>query len=191
MRLFDFHTETMAWAGGLVRLAVARPAAVTSIGWTAGEVVDHLAAVGCLCAGSAAGVAPDALPPADPEVDRLVAWQAAAGSFSTAFEPGGSVLERVMPTPVGLHPGATVLLVGTLEHLVHGLDLVPAVAPGAAPPDGLATEALARLVAHLDLLTEFRRLGYYGPSVPVGPDAGAAHRLAAFLGRTPSSMQEA
>lgn len=185
MHLIDFHRQAMDWAAGRV-IELDRPAALaapTRIGWTAAELVVHLVGVNVMCRNATLGIGPEAL--GDPSAlagdDPVGAHSRSSAALTGAFADP-SMYDRVLPTPVGPHPGATVLTVGTLENLVHAWDLTAAAS--AVIPDHLVDEALARITSLAALFDQFRGLGFYGPARPVEPDADRQERLLAFLGRT-------
>jgi len=185
MDLIDYHRAVMDWTGTHVAaLDPADLAAPTRIGWTANELVTHLVGVNVMCRNATYGMGPETL--GDPSAlagdDPIGAYQRSSAALTEAFADRG-VYDRIVPTPVGPHPGATVLTVGTLENLVHTWDL--AADADLDIPEHLVTEALARIASLAALFEQFRALDFYRTAQPVDPDAGPQQRLLAFLGRTP------
>jgi uncharacterized protein (TIGR03086 family) len=186
MRLIDFHHAAMAWtAHHFTALDQVALDAATAIGWTGRELVTHLVAVNTMCTNSSRGIGPDQLGDITAVVgdDPVGAWQSTARALTAAFADPDRYT-AIMPTPVGPHPGATVLTVGTLENLIHTTDLAPTRnQPGNPIPDELLTEALARIMSLAPLFDHFRTIDFYAPPRTVEPDAGPQQRLLAFLGR--------
>jgi uncharacterized protein (TIGR03086 family) len=190
MDLHDFHQAAQAFAAsvinGLDTAALARPAAT---GWTAAELVRHLAAVNALCANAADAIGPGQLGAAGvlPEQageEPAQAWQRTAAAFTGAFAAPARNLQVLMPTPLGEpYPGWVVLTQGSLENLVHAWDLGPALGTPLTLPADLVTEALARILEQGDLYRKFRDRGMYAKPVPPSPHATPQQRLLGYLGR--------
>jgi uncharacterized protein (TIGR03086 family) len=109
-------------------------------------------------------------------------FRSAAASLATGWRNSG--LDRQVKILSGEMPGESVFNITVMEYLTHGWDL--AVATGQTIPfsDEEACETLAK--AERTLPPELRGDGRaFGEVVPVSPDAPAASRLAAFLGRQP------
>lgn len=185
MRLIDFHGRVMA--GTAERMAAVSPSdlpGATKLDWTVADLIGHLATVNRMCRNSAAGIGPESL--GDPAAflggDLLEAWGRTRADFTAAFR-SPDVQKQLMPTPVGLHPGSTVLTVGTVENLVHGWDLAVALDQNVDLPDDLVAEALGRILTLGPLFEQFRSSDFYAAPQDVDPDALPQDRLLAFLGR--------
>ena len=114
------------------------------------------------------------VPAAAPQVDRLRAKACALLGAWAGETPAG--------VSVSGHAVTSELLVATaaLEVTVHGWDVGRSLGTGGPVPDELAQrllEVAERLVQPQDRAVRF------GPPLPVGPAAGPAERLLAFLGR--------
>lgn len=124
-------------------------------------------------------------PPSDRSADYLGADPRAAFADSVvacraAFaEPG--VLEKVVRTPLGEQRGAFYVHMRINELLAHGWDIASATGQSTDLEPELAKEALVGWQARLG---DKPRDGMpFGPEREARPDATAADRLAAFLGR--------
>jgi uncharacterized protein (TIGR03086 family) len=117
---------------------------------------------------------------ADPEAE----FRSAAAGVVTGWETYG--LNRQVGITGGARmPGEMVFNMTLMEYLAHGWDL--ATATGQDPPysDAEAIETLRR--AEGTLPPQYRGGDMpFGPAVPIGADAPALDRFAAFMGRHPS-----
>jgi len=105
--------------------------------------------------------------------DSLVACRAAFA------EPG--VLEKIVRTPLGEQPGSFYVHMRINELLAHGWDIAAATGQSTDLEPEIAKEALEMWRARLG---DKPRTGMpFGPEREAPPDATAADRLAAFLGR--------
>ena len=119
-------------------------------------------------------------------VDRLgtdpagVFRRSAAELQAAAARPG--VLERSQTTAVGVATGEDRVRWRIVDLLVHGWDLARATGVTAEPPADLVEDALTFARAQLPGQP---RAGRFADPQPVGDDAAAIDRLAAFTGRQP------
>lgn len=189
MTLTNFHKAAMTYASEHIA-ALDADRLGTPIegceGWTAADLVGHLAMVNTMCRNSTLGKGPDQLPTPEDLVgdDALGAYTATAAAFTAAYANEAEVFAKDMPTPVGMYPGSVVMTQGTLENLVHGWDLARSLGREATIPAELIGEALGRILGAQPLYQQFFEMEFYSPSVDVGPDAGPQDRLMAYLGRT-------
>ncbi|GAA4231759.1 TIGR03086 family metal-binding protein [Actinomadura meridiana] len=157
-------------------------------GWTVRQVGNHL--VGSLAiieAYTREDAEAIAVAETDRETERDLdgahpakAFGAAADSCLDAVSAFGA-LDREVPFVIGEVPGVFLTRVCLLESLVHGWD----VARGASTPydaDGDVVDAVA-VFAKEGPIEKRRTAGFFGPGLPVGPDAPAFTRLLALLGR--------
>jgi uncharacterized protein (TIGR03086 family) len=185
MNLLDFHAQCLSWTEALLERACGHEdQAVPGTTWNVGDLAAHLAAVNVMCASSAAGIGPEAMPDVSPLVAKgaIDAVRTTSTAFSQAFADQ-SILSTTVPTPVGPHNGSVVLTQGSLEHLIHGYDLATAIGADATMPAALVTEALGRIVEQPALFAQFREMGMYAPPSVAAPNAGPQERLLAALGR--------
>jgi len=126
----------------------------------------------------------EASPMPERGADRLGADPAGAYRRSAeelhaaAMRPG--VLERSQATPLGVATGADRLQWRVVDLLVHGWDLVQATGIAIELPDDLVERTLAIVRAELPSQP---RGGRFADPQPIGDDAPAIDRLAAFTGR--------
>ena len=113
--------------------------------------------------------------------DAAASYRASAEALREAFSQPG-VLERILPSPLGDQPGAGLVQMRVVEHLVHGWDLARATAQQPAFPDELAERTLAGMRSFLE--GRPREGGPFKAPQPVADDAPPLDRLAAFLGRS-------
>lgn len=189
MTLTNFHKAAMAFASEHIA-ALDVDGLGTPIqgceGWTAADLVGHLAMVNTMCGNSTSGKGPDQLPTPEELVgdDPLGAYARSAATFTAAYANEAEVFAKEMPTPVGMYPGNVVMTQGTLENLVHGWDLARSLGRDTMIPDEMVGEALGRILGAQPLYQQFFEMEFFSPSVAVGPDAGPQDRLMAYLGRT-------
>lgn len=112
-------------------------------------------------------------------------YQEAAKDLTAALDLPGA-MEKTIMAPIGPASGAQMMIMRTIEHVVHGWDL--------AVSQGLPTDGLDDLAGPLIPVCEalFAKLGDvvmerrpFAAPVPVEPDAPALDRLVALLGRDP------
>ncbi len=112
-------------------------------------------------------------------------YRVAADGLAAALRQPGA-LEKTIMSPVGPASGGQMMVLRTVEHVVHGWDV--AVSQGlptedldalAAPLIGVSEQLLAQLAG---VLAERRP---FADSRPVAADAPALDRLVALLGRDP------
>ena len=171
-----------AVARELTRLAEATPdwsAPAPVDGWTARDVVDHLATWfgGFLTSG---GVDLPAGPPvAD---DPVAAWRHRAHAVQALVEERGA--DDFTHPFLGTQPLAVAVdRFYTSDVFMHSWDLARASGQEARLDEGFAAELLGGMRAMEDAL---RSSGHYGPAVPVSPAAPVVDRLVAFIGRDPA-----
>ncbi|HET6705037.1 TIGR03086 family metal-binding protein [Amycolatopsis sp.] len=156
----------------------ARPTACAD--WDVRAVVNHLAHGNAKVAfwAGAGPPAPDGDHLGPAPVEAFAASVAAARAVLAA--PG--LLTRQVTTPLGEVPGMFLVHMRVNEYLAHGWDIADATGqPTDLLPD-LAARALAQWRSRFAAAPR-QPGGPFGPEVRAGPDATAADRLAAFLGR--------
>ena len=104
--------------------------------------------------------------------------QSAAALLAAAERPG--VLERIHATRLGAASGATRLQWRIADLLMHMWDLAQATGVAAELPDDLVEQAFVFVQAELPSQS---RAGRFAAPTPIGADASAIERLAAFTGR--------
>jgi uncharacterized protein (TIGR03086 family) len=148
-------------------------------GWTVRAVIDHL------IQGNLKTVSwtedGGAIPDGDHVgADALGAFERSVRAVRAVLsEPG--LFERTVPTPIGTVPGIMLVPMRKNEYLAHGWDIADATCqPTDFAPD-LAEQALEHWRARIGDAPR-QPGGPFGPARPVPEGAGAADRLAAFLG---------
>jgi uncharacterized protein (TIGR03086 family) len=117
--------------------------------------------------------------------DPAAVYRDSASDLVSAFSQPAA-LERVVQVPAGTVPGMVALHLRITEALVHGWDLAQATGQPARLPDDLAQEELE--FARGRSAPDVPRTGHpFGPVQPVGDNAPAIDRLAAYLGRPAGS----
>jgi uncharacterized protein (TIGR03086 family) len=115
--------------------------------------------------------------------DPKEAVRSAAAALRDATS-AADILERPWAMPGGDRPGAQAIAIGIMEVAQHGWDL--ARATGQQPALDPAVSELALELARQNLPPDDERPpAAFARSVPVGDDAPAHDRLAAFMGRQP------
>ncbi|MEV6898134.1 TIGR03086 family metal-binding protein [Amycolatopsis sp. NPDC051372] len=150
--------------------------------WDVRAVVNHLAHGNARVA-EWAGAGP-AAPPGDYlGADPPGAFTASvARAREVLAEPG--LATRLVTTPLGDVPGSLLVHMRLNEYLAHGWDVADATGqPTDFVPD-LAEQALESWRTRFGDQSRPPG-GPFAPELPAPPDAAAADRLAAFLGRTP------
>jgi uncharacterized protein (TIGR03086 family) len=100
------------------------------------------------------------------------------------------VFERMVTVPAGTVPGAVALHLRLTELLVHGWDLARATGqPTTGLPEDLAEQELAFSQVQLGRIPPDR--SPFAPPQPADDAAPAVDRLAALLGRDPSTQERA
>ena len=152
--------------------------------WDVGALISHF--VGTPRWAAAAVRTGDGSPAADRDYaagDYLASYDAAVRDALDAFAAPGA-LERAVTLPFGALPGAALLALLAQEQFTHGWDLARAAGQPTDLDPALAAELLARAGALVsDDLRGPDGTAFFGPATPPPPGAGAADRLAAFLGR--------
>lgn len=131
---------------------------------------------------------------ASPDVDETEDTDYAAGDMLTAYDEGikaaleafgtPGALEKTVALPFGEFPGAAFMALATVDHFVHGWDLVKATGQPPTFDEGLA----GRLLAQVRVMVPDQFRGPdpdapFGPKVEIADSAPNSDQLAAFLGR--------
>ncbi|MBE8525655.1 TIGR03086 family protein [Amycolatopsis sp. H6(2020)] len=111
-------------------------------------------------------------------VEAFAASVAAARAVLAA--PG--LFARQVTTPLGEVPGVFLVHMRVNEYLAHGWDIADATGQPTDLAPELASRALEQWRSRFGS-TPRQPGGPFGPEIPAPPDATAADRLAAFLGR--------
>jgi uncharacterized protein (TIGR03086 family) len=159
--------------------------------WTVRRLVNHLVGGNRLATRILRG---ERMPPVDQlgrrgsedqlGSDPANAFATSARELLAAIRAPG-VLDSVHTLPAGTLPGPAVVHLRTVEALVHGWDLSRATGRALSVPDELAEQELRFSRDLLGRMPEERRP--FEPSRPVDDGAPAIDRLAALLGRDPST----
>ncbi|SEC32860.1 TIGR03086 family protein [Amycolatopsis tolypomycina] len=148
--------------------------------WDVRAVVNHLAHGNAKVA-FWAGAGPP-VPDGDYLGPSPVSAFAASVAAARAVLAAPGLLARQVTTPLGEVPGVFLVHMRVNEYLAHGWDIADATGqPTDLLPD-LAAQALAQWRTRFGS-TPRQPGGPFGPEIPAPPDATAADRLAAFLGR--------
>jgi len=187
MQLHHFHRQAMDYAASTIRRLTIDNLDTQIVGcpdWTAADLVSHLAMVNTMCANATEGKGPELLPTPDALVgdDPITIYHATSERFSRSFEHD-ALLEQAMPTPIGEHPGATVLTQGSIENLIHGWDLDRSLGDDYGMPEELAIEAIGRILNAQAIYAQFFELEFFAPSGKPPVDATPEQRLTTYLGR--------
>jgi uncharacterized protein (TIGR03086 family) len=149
-------------------------------GWTVRDVINHLTTGNLLFAAIVSdGPRPDRSADHLGD-DHLGAFRVSVTRLSEAFAKH-DVLSGTYATPMGQGPGALLVSMRFNELMVHGWDIAKATGQSTDLDPELAEAALASFQA-----APFLPRGEgkpFGEAKPAPPDATAADRLAAFLGR--------
>jgi len=173
--LLDLTAELVAGLGDR-QWAAATPCSE----WSVADLVGHLTAGSNLFTAALGGEPPAGPGSPQPGSELVRAYQDAAGALLAAFRQPG-VMDKLVTVPFGSVPGSVALHLRLTELLAHGWDLARATGQPAAFPADLAEQEIAFCHATLGKIPPGR--SPFGPSRPVPPDAPAADRLAALLGR--------
>jgi uncharacterized protein (TIGR03086 family) len=149
--------------------------------WTVRDVINHLTTGNLLFV----AIVSDG-PKPDRSADHLgddhvAAFRSSIAQLAEAFAKH-DVLSGTYATPIGEGPGALLVSMRFNELMVHGWDIAKATGQSTDLDPALAEEALASFQA-----VPFLPRGEgkpFGESRPAPPDATAADRLAAYLGRS-------
>jgi uncharacterized protein (TIGR03086 family) len=157
-------------------------AATPCASWDVRALVNHF--VGSARWWGAVVAAQDAVPDADYAAgDFVAAYEESIRLAVAAFTAEGA-LERTIRLPFGEFPGAVLRDLAATEQFVHGWDLARAIGYSTDLDPELATGLLGG--ARLAITDAYRGpdgQAMFGPEAKAPPAAGAADRLAAFLGR--------
>lgn len=155
--------------------------------WTVGQVAFHAAydqfAWGsAVDGGPSAGVDPFD-PPSSPDRSPLELVDAGIARAVTAWTAVAPGTPRVpTPLPTGPMPAQAAAYACAMDAAVHAWDLAVALGRPSPLTDDLAAELLPVARTFVEPL---RRWGAFAAAVD-GPEAGAAHGLLRYLGRTPT-----
>ena len=159
--------------------------------WTYGQLLGHLvggdrAVVGILSGDAAPTsrprMAPDAnQPPPTPQDYRT--WN---GRLAQLFEQP-DILGAVHELPVGRLPGPQVVVLRSVEHLLHGWDLAKAAGASPVALEPAATTLMQPAQALLAAVGEQTLVGRrpFAPSVDVSAEADTVTQFVALFGRDP------
>lgn len=158
--------------------------------WTYGQLLGHLvggdrALVGILSDGTAPTrprTAPDANEP-PPTAQDYRTW---SGRLAELFDRP-EILGGVHEVPVGRLPGSQVVVLRSVEHLLHGWDLAKAAGASPAALEPAAASLMQPAHVLLAAVGEQTLAGRrpFAPSVGVSTDADDVTRFVALFGRDP------
>jgi uncharacterized protein (TIGR03086 family) len=153
-------------------------------GWSVDDLTGHLVMVNLMCANSLQGKGPETLPPLEDVVGASMrdAYSRTSAEFVRAFASASDVTMDC-PTPVGIFPAWVVQTQGSLEHLIHGVDLSRAAGLGLTPSEEIVADATTRILQNTSLYDTFRSMGMYSAPRVAAPNAPALDRLLGYLGR--------
>ncbi|HVV18455.1 MAG TPA: TIGR03086 family metal-binding protein [Pseudonocardiaceae bacterium] len=149
--------------------------------WTVRNVLNHIVTGNLLAEAIVGGQSHP-----DRSVDRLgrdpkrAFADSLAATREALSQPG--LMERTVTTPMGEAPGSTLVDMRVAELVVHGWDLATATSQSTDIDPELADRVLRKWQARLG--DRPRTLTPFADAQPVGDDASAADRLAAYLGRS-------
>ena len=151
--------------------------------WDVHALINHF--VGSARWGAALVAGKDDGPAADYAAgDYVAAYEESIRIASAAFTAEGA-LEQVVRMGQGDFPGAAVLGFITADQFTHGWDLARAIGQPTELDPELAEVLLAQARLHVtDAMRGPDGVALFGPEQPAPAGAGAADRLAAFLGRS-------
>jgi uncharacterized protein (TIGR03086 family) len=145
------------------------------------DLFDHMIGGASQFAPQLRGEEPKAFDPATlADGERHVALKEALHELQAAAKAPGA-LGRTVRLPFGEVPGEVLARFLTVDGMVHTWDLAAATGQRYDPPASLATDVLA--TAESLIAPEMRDGDTFAAAVPVGDDAPAVERLAAFTGR--------
>ena len=158
--------------------------------WTVRDLVNHIVGAASWYAITAeTGAAPTG------EHDELAA-DFTTGDVQSAFEQGAQravaafrapgAMDKTMTLPFGEMPGSAFVLLASTDTFTHAWDLAKAI----GQPSDLDPELAEQLLEFSKVAVPEEARGpegraVFGPVVEPPPDASAADRLAAYLGRQP------
>lgn len=152
--------------------------------WDVRALLNHLVGLNRTIAAAAATGGPMPDWPADLVGDDPGAAFADAATAADAVLRAPGALERSYPMPWGGMTGTSLASVTLLDLLLHAWDLAKATGQPATLDPQLCERALA--MGHGMMRDEYRGPGKpFGYEIPIGDDAPACDRLAAFYGRDP------
>ncbi|MFI5063194.1 MAG: TIGR03086 family metal-binding protein [Streptosporangiales bacterium] len=156
-------------------------------GWTVGDLVTHVIGTTMMYAALLGGAT------AAEAMSKLASATTTPASAISDFGHAACIVQRKLNNPdvvtgTAHHPAGDVTgnqLAGyaMVEWVLHGWDLSTATRQNAIIGFDLAQASYEEMVPDVERL---RRLGAFGPAIPVSADAPFADRLVALLGRAPS-----
>ena len=160
--------------------------------WTYGQLLGHLvggdrAVVGILSGETAPASRPARMAPAaDQPAPTPQDYRTWNGRLAQLFEQP-EVLSGVHQLPVGQLPGPQVVVLRSVEHLLHGWDLAKAAGASPADLEPAATSLMQPAQALLASVGEQTLAGRrpFAPSVDVSAEADTVTQLVALFGRDP------
>ena len=145
-------------------------------GWTARDVVDHLAWMPGLYLGAVGRPVPDL--PTEP----VAQWRAIDVVVRELLADDALLAQDTTTMAGQMTLGALIEMTGLMDLLVHTWDLARAT----GQDETLDPQECADFLAGIEPMDAMiRDSGQFGPRVPVPNDADAQTRLLAFTGRTP------
>jgi uncharacterized protein (TIGR03086 family) len=184
MDLNSFQQSCVQFSAQCVA-ATHQAASTTDIGgWSVNDLTGHLVMVNLMCANSLQGKGPETLPPLEDVVGTSLsdAFSRTSSEFVLTFANAADI-NRDCPTPVGIFPAWVVQTQGSLEHLIHGVDLSRAAGLGLIPSEEIVADAATRILQNTSLYDTFRSMGMYTAPLVAAPNASALDRLLGYLGR--------
>jgi uncharacterized protein (TIGR03086 family) len=173
----DAYDEAIYEVTGLLFGAMNHPGAPTG-SWSFDDLRQHVVQLCDQYAALAEGVAE---PPPDRGTDYVLAFGDAARRARHAFRQPDYLYARE-ETPIGLMPGSATVQHVVNELVVHAWDIAHAIGREVRVPDDIIDRC--RLSWQVYFETYGRPEFNFDPEKPAPPDASAADRLAAYLGRT-------
>jgi hypothetical protein len=184
MKLSEFQTACTTFSKEAITKAAAMPSC--SVGeWSLPDLSGHLVMVNIMCSRSLEGFGPETLPdPAEAIGSDVFATLSGTSTMFCSTFAAASDVNKICPTPVGPYPAYVVQTQGSLEHLIHGIDVAIAYELPLNVGDDVIADAATRILASAALYDQFRSMGMYSEPTAAAPDASAAVRLLAYLGRS-------
>jgi uncharacterized protein (TIGR03086 family) len=156
--------------------------------WSVRELTGHLVGGNLLFTSLVQASQPDGPPDRPNDVlgdDWAAAQRSSMDGLLRAFRRP-DVMTTLYRAPAGELPGAALVLLRTVEQVVHGWDLAAATGQPATALAEAAEAVYAPSVALLGTMPELPSRRPFAPSVPVDAEAGPVGRLVGLLGRDPA-----
>lgn len=153
--------------------------------WTLRDLLQHIAGRAVLSECAARGIAVTTFPEAEADLlgDNPAETVAALLTQSAAaWQRTDADLSAPCTTPIGVMPGAGLVMFQAQDVFVHTWDLGKAI--GQDPDFGPQLTA-TMLALHRQTITEDFRGTFFAPAIPVPDSATDLDKLVAFLGRQP------